>query len=469
MTVGKTGYGWTASNDPNVWGGNVTIKVGPKQTAFRMRRSLAKDGSDTYLADLWRFVLWEMERIEPSAEGKVPDEWSYYFKLNTNSPTSGNYSQHAGGMAFDWNATQHPNGTRQSTGFTAGQVTAIHALIKLCRNLIGWGGDFTRTVDPMHVEIANGTADTEGHNRIKAFVLEVVRPAFKADPARYGLPVPVVTPPVVVPATPTPETPVPWKFTATPGIALGPIEPAVLWQCGITNQATGEHLVAIATEDANSLFVRMSADGTTQLDSMKVLGTNAHQTQFGWLKDGTVTFSVNDSRGNDICALPYRAGTFKARSGRALHVGSDSPTQLMFSPTQKYAILREFNAGNQETYYRLLTADVLGSAPVDLSKSIGFPVVVTPNNIPTQGFGSYGELLFILKGGTDTVQNPNRRYLEVKSFKTGKHLFTQSLDAVGPQDVSVEPEGMDGADLWLKIGNGANRRLVKFFHNLADR
>ncbi len=103
MTVGTTGYGWTASNYPSEFGGLVTIMDAPGVSApLRMRAHLNIGEKDYIFADFFRYLVYSLQnRVEKAELGNVNDEWSYYFKLNTNSPTSGNYSQHAGGLAFD--------------------------------------------------------------------------------------------------------------------------------------------------------------------------------------------------------------------------------------------------------------------------------------------------------------------------------------------------------------------------------
>lgn len=196
-SVMRTGYGWTAGPDPAAWGGNATIKCGP--ASFRMRKSLDKDGSDTILADLWRYVIWTLNGIEPAAEGRINDEWSYYFKRNTNDPNS--YSQHAGAQALDWNAMQHPNGSYKNAGFTAQQVSKIRLMLAFLEGVVYWGNDYKRTIDPMHFEIAPGTSSDSGHAKIKRIVEKKIRPLFKDDPVKYGLPGNAVKPPVMQPPT----------------------------------------------------------------------------------------------------------------------------------------------------------------------------------------------------------------------------------------------------------------------------
>lgn len=99
----------------------------------------------TYLA---RQFHKRVERLDLPGQD---DEWGYYYRLNRNS---NNLSCHSSGTACDFNATRHPNG-RAGT-FTAKQVTQIRLILAELDQVVKWGGDFSRTKDEMHFEIATG-------------------------------------------------------------------------------------------------------------------------------------------------------------------------------------------------------------------------------------------------------------------------------------------------------------------------
>ena len=61
--------------------------------------------------------------------------------------------QHASGTAIDLNAPQHPNDVPTSRTFTAKQIAEVHQILAECHGALRWGGDYTHTVDAMHVEV----------------------------------------------------------------------------------------------------------------------------------------------------------------------------------------------------------------------------------------------------------------------------------------------------------------------------
>jgi hypothetical protein len=184
-----TGYGWTASANPADFGGLVTVFDAPGQSAaIRCRKNLHIGTQDGILGDLFKFVAWRLHKIEPAVEGAQNDEWSYYFKKNSNDPNS--YSQHAGGLAFDWNAMQHPNNAGPYTGWNMKQRAQVKALLAEVEYVIRWGSDYN---DSMHFEIAKGLANDAGKAKI-ARVVKRLRATMKAHPEDFGgkpLPVPV--------------------------------------------------------------------------------------------------------------------------------------------------------------------------------------------------------------------------------------------------------------------------------------
>lgn len=85
----------------------------------------------------------EVERL---LDGQL---FGYDYRRNVNNTSV--WSNHASGTAIDLNADLHPNGVKGS--FSAGQVSAIHAILAACNGVVAWGGDYTGTVDGMHFEI----------------------------------------------------------------------------------------------------------------------------------------------------------------------------------------------------------------------------------------------------------------------------------------------------------------------------
>lgn len=99
------------------------------------------------------YVVRQLDaRAEPIEEYAPGDEWGYFYKPSANSPNL--ISCHASGTAFDYNATQHPNGVRGT--WTRAQVAVIREIQDEVDGVVYWGGD-RNTADEMHFEI-QGTA-----------------------------------------------------------------------------------------------------------------------------------------------------------------------------------------------------------------------------------------------------------------------------------------------------------------------
>lgn len=187
--MATTGYGWTASANPADFGGLATVFDAPGQSAaIRCRAHLHIGQKDYILRDLFKFVAWRLHKIEPATEGSQNDEWSYYFKKNSNDPNS--YSQHAGGLAFDWNAMQHPNNAGPYTGWSTSQRAKVNAMLAEVENVIRWGRDYS---DSMHFEINKGLATDAGKAKIER-VVKKLRKIMAEHPEDFGgnpLPVPI--------------------------------------------------------------------------------------------------------------------------------------------------------------------------------------------------------------------------------------------------------------------------------------
>lgn len=115
-----------------------------------------RDGSVGFL--LIHFALWWHETINPLDKGAW-DEWGYAVRpTRTNSAVT---SEHAGGGAADLDATQHPQGVPILRTFKRWQIRRIRKRLKVYTThrgvmVLGWGGDYKRTPDGMHVEWAKG-------------------------------------------------------------------------------------------------------------------------------------------------------------------------------------------------------------------------------------------------------------------------------------------------------------------------
>lgn len=87
-------------------------------------------------------------RVEPL---RNPGCWGFSYRADRNQASD--LSNHASGTAIDINAPAHPNGIATSRTFTPAQISEIHKILAECHGALRWGGDYTHTVDAMHVEV----------------------------------------------------------------------------------------------------------------------------------------------------------------------------------------------------------------------------------------------------------------------------------------------------------------------------
>lgn len=113
------------------------------------------------------FVVWKpalsivkhfanfLDSLEPAKE--TGWDGAYAHRKVRGSTTV--WSEHAAGTAFDWNASQHPQGASRTAGWDAVQVRMIRWYLDetIRGKLWRWGADFTTTPDPMHFEIRSRT------------------------------------------------------------------------------------------------------------------------------------------------------------------------------------------------------------------------------------------------------------------------------------------------------------------------
>lgn len=106
---------------------------------------------------VFQYVAEQMhQRVEPiiKAGWNTADDWGYSYRPNKNNPRQ--LSCHAGGTAFDYNATRHPNGVRGT--WTAAQKAEMAEIIAEVDHVVVWGENFTGTIDGMHVELFGNAA-----------------------------------------------------------------------------------------------------------------------------------------------------------------------------------------------------------------------------------------------------------------------------------------------------------------------
>lgn len=105
---------------------------------------------------LMHFILWFHECIEHLDVNKIWDEWAHAVRPVRGQTTG--YSNHAGGVAADLNATLHPRGVSAWKTFSSARIKAIRQWVatKKYAGVLIWGGDWS-TPDGMHVELARAS------------------------------------------------------------------------------------------------------------------------------------------------------------------------------------------------------------------------------------------------------------------------------------------------------------------------
>lgn len=113
------------------------------------RHLYLRDGSMGFV--LIFLALWYHQRVERlNLHNQVWDEWGWAVRP-VRGQSSG-YSNHAGGVAIDLNATQHPMGVSIYNTYTPLQIRRIRWRMRIFGGVVIWGGEWGRP-DGMHFEI----------------------------------------------------------------------------------------------------------------------------------------------------------------------------------------------------------------------------------------------------------------------------------------------------------------------------
>lgn len=90
---------------------------------------------------------WYNKEIEP-----IRKDWSWGYNYRV-VRAGVSLSNHAAGMAVDFNAPRHPLGTSPYANFSEAQVSKIVAKMKSWGGVVRWGGTYSGRKDPMHFEV----------------------------------------------------------------------------------------------------------------------------------------------------------------------------------------------------------------------------------------------------------------------------------------------------------------------------
>lgn len=148
MAISQNGFP-AAENSAGIPGGCVRVTPkGGNKASFMVRRDVAP--LFQHLVDR---LDADVENVDEYSQG---DDWSYFFR---NIRAGTRLSNHASGTAIDYNATQHPLGTRAADNWTRAQIDEIHRILRELSGVMRWGGDYTGRGDPMHFEIVGSLAE----------------------------------------------------------------------------------------------------------------------------------------------------------------------------------------------------------------------------------------------------------------------------------------------------------------------
>lgn len=84
-----------------------------------------------------------------------PGCWGFYVKKIEGSDA---YSNHSSGTAIDYNAPNHPMGSRNT--YSTANRNRIHSILAYYEGVVRWGGDYSGRPDDMHFEINRNQAET---------------------------------------------------------------------------------------------------------------------------------------------------------------------------------------------------------------------------------------------------------------------------------------------------------------------
>lgn len=138
--MAKTPLGWQVENagSKNL----VTVKVAG-------RLFVVKRGAGGWISVVMRALIGFLNSVEPIKE--VGWDGTYAKRAVTGGST---WSEHAAGVAYDHNASQHPYGQAAYAGWNQHQVHEIETWLKgpIGRNF-RWGAHYSNNKDSMHFEL----------------------------------------------------------------------------------------------------------------------------------------------------------------------------------------------------------------------------------------------------------------------------------------------------------------------------
>lgn len=235
------------------------------------------------------------------------------------------------------------------------------------------------------------------------------------------------------------------------------------WQGHGYNRKTGEYFLGHSLGSGANVFYRFGKatgvkkpfrDKMTFLDGTHIYG-------FGIADDYTIWTSWDQRDGNDIVTVKYKPGAkIRKAQSKKMHVFSERPTQMSFSPTRAGIVLLKELAPNKFELTKHMTANIVANK----NEPVGKPINVTvPRGTWLQGFSLCGDHIYVCYGKTDL-----KAWIDKYDIKTGKKIGTLDITSAGllpgesSKGASREPEGMDGQTFSVKVFHDDKRKLRVF-------
>lgn len=144
------------------------------------RHLLLRDGAVGFLL-IHLATWWHRYFHRLDAPHEVWDEWGH-----ADRPVRGTtdvWSEHAGGVAEDLDATRHPRGVPILRTFTYLATVRIRRRLRMYHGVLEWGGNFKRTPDGMHFEWARGVPLAEAERQARRlFGTKIGQDILRANP-----------------------------------------------------------------------------------------------------------------------------------------------------------------------------------------------------------------------------------------------------------------------------------------------
>ncbi len=136
----KTGAGWQIERP----GSKNLTTIHAAGQSFTVKK-----GAGGNISRAMQWLITELDKIE--GIGETGWDGTYSFRAVRGGS---NWSEHAAGVAVDWNAAQHPLGGARTAGWSIKQVQAIRFLLNTPKGRVfKWGADFVNRPDSMHFEM----------------------------------------------------------------------------------------------------------------------------------------------------------------------------------------------------------------------------------------------------------------------------------------------------------------------------